>query len=110
MGNTVVQAGLRLFIACAMGFLVGANPAIAKQHAALPDMTSILREQHVESASVALIREGRIVSLAAWGTAGPNRPATVSTPYNLASLTNHLLQIYSHNQRDLYNRQASRCQ
>lgn len=53
-------------------------------------MTAILREQHIESASVALIRDGRIVSAGAWGMAGPNRPATVSTPYNLASLTKPL--------------------
>lgn len=50
-------------------------------------MTEILHKEHIESASVALIRDGRIVSLAAWGSAGRNRPATVSTPYNLASLT-----------------------
>ncbi|WP_235513271.1 MULTISPECIES: serine hydrolase domain-containing protein [unclassified Sphingomonas] len=53
-------------------------------------MTTILREQHVESASVALIRNGRIVSTGAWGMAGPHRPATVATPYNLASLTKPL--------------------
>ncbi len=53
-------------------------------------MTTTLREQRVESASVALIRDGRIVSTAAWGNAGPGRAATVATPYNLASLTKPL--------------------
>ncbi|MFW2850401.1 serine hydrolase domain-containing protein [Sphingomonas sp. TX0543] len=64
--------------------------ADAKTNNALPDMTVILREQHVESASIALIRNGRIVWTGAWGIAGPNRAATVSTPYNLASLTKPL--------------------
>ncbi|MFD2428104.1 serine hydrolase [Sphingobium scionense] len=53
-------------------------------------MTATLREQRVESASIAVIRNGRIVSTGAWGMAGPNRAATVSTPYNLASLTKPL--------------------
>ncbi|WP_156460580.1 serine hydrolase, partial [Sphingomonas sp. Leaf407] len=53
-------------------------------------MTPILREQRVESASIAVIRNGRIVSIGAWGMAGPNRAATASTPYNLASLTKPL--------------------
>ena len=53
-------------------------------------MTATLTEENVESASVALIRNGRIVATRAWGMAGPNRPATVSTPYNLASLTKPL--------------------
>lgn len=57
---------------------------------ALSDMTTILREQRVESASIAVIRDGRIVSTGAWGTAGPDRAATASTPYNLASLTKPL--------------------
>lgn len=67
-----------------------ASPAAAKANTALPDMTAILREQRVESASVAVIRDGRIVSTGAWGMAGPNRAATVATPYNLASLTKPL--------------------
>ncbi|WAC25250.1 serine hydrolase domain-containing protein [Blastomonas sp. SL216] len=53
-------------------------------------MTDTLREQRVESASVALIRNGRIVATGAWGTAGPHRKATVDTRYNLASLTKPL--------------------
>ncbi|WP_432787668.1 serine hydrolase domain-containing protein [Novosphingobium rhizosphaerae] len=64
--------------------------AQARTQASLPDMTTVLREQRVESASVALIRSGRIVSTRAWGVAGPNRAARVSTPYNLASLTKPL--------------------
>lgn len=62
----------------------------AETNTALPDMTTILREQRVESASVVVIRDGRIVSTGAWGMAGPNRAATVATPYNLASLTKPL--------------------
>ncbi len=64
--------------------------ANAGAKAPLPDMTATLREHRVESASVAVIRNGRIVSTGAWGTAGPNRAATVATPYNLASLTKPL--------------------
>ncbi|MBO9527374.1 MAG: beta-lactamase family protein [Sphingobium yanoikuyae] len=64
--------------------------ADARTNDALPDITTALREQRVESASIAVIRNGRIVSTGAWGRAGPNRAATVSTPYNLASLTKPL--------------------
>jgi CubicO group peptidase (beta-lactamase class C family) len=67
-----------------------ASMAATKASTALPDMTTTLREQRVESASVAVIRDGQIVSTGAWGMAGPNRAATVSTPYNLASLTKPL--------------------
>lgn len=56
----------------------------------LPDLTPVLRAQHVESVSVAVIRNGRIVSRGAWGMAAPNRPATIDTTYNLASLTKPL--------------------
>ncbi|OWK33216.1 esterase EstB [Sphingomonas dokdonensis] len=70
--------------------MAGALMGAAKTSNALPDMASTLREQHVESASVAVIRSGRIVSTGAWGMAGPRRPATVATPYNLASLTKPL--------------------
>ena len=64
--------------------------ADARTNSALPDMTAILRGQRVESASVAVIHGGQIVSTGAWGMAGPNRAATASTPYNLASLTKPL--------------------
>lgn len=74
---------LSLFVAT----LTCAPVAHARDEALLPDMSSMLREQRVESASVALIRKGRITATGAWGMAGPGRPATVSTPYNLASLT-----------------------
>jgi CubicO group peptidase (beta-lactamase class C family) len=72
--------------------MVLACPSMAEARAnvLLPDMPTILREQRVESVSVALIRHGRIVSTGAWGMAGPNRAATVATPYNLASLTKPL--------------------
>lgn len=70
--------------------LACAPVAQAKTSPALPDMTATLREQRVESASVALIRKGRIVATAAWGMAGPGRAASVATPYNLASLTKPL--------------------
>lgn len=70
--------------------LAFAPMAQAKPNPALPDMTATLREQRVESASVALIRKGRIVATAAWGMAGPGRAASVATPYNLASLTKPL--------------------
>ena len=89
MSNTVgvmkvaVHGGL-----IALGFF--ASVADARTNAALPDMTEVLRAQHVESASVALIRGGQIVSTQAWGMAGPNRKATDATPYNLASLTKPL--------------------
>lgn len=83
MLKKVVPGSIAALLACA-------SMAEARPSAALPDMTATLREQHVESASVALIRHGRIVSTGAWGIAGPNRPATVSTPYNLASLTKPL--------------------
>ncbi len=88
MDNTVgvlkhaVCGGLIALMACAS--------SAANTNTALPDMTTILREQRVESASVAVIRDGRIVSTGAWGMAGPNRAATVATPYNLASLTKPL--------------------
>lgn len=81
--NRTVHGGLVALLACA-------SMAHAKTNAALPDMTRTLHEQRVESASVAVIRNGRIVSTGAWGIAGPNRAATVSTPYNLASLTKPL--------------------
>lgn len=64
--------------------------AAARTSTALPDITTTLREQRVESASIAVIRDGQIVSTGAWGLAGPNRAATVATPYNLASLTKPL--------------------
>ncbi len=88
MDNTVgvlkqaVCGGLIALMACAS--------SAADRNTALPDMTTILREQRVESASVAVIRDGRIVSTGAWGAAGPDRAATASTPYNLASLTKPL--------------------
>ena len=78
-----VHGGLIALLTCA-------SIADAKAKVALPDMTTALREQRVESASVAVIRNGRIVSTGAWGMAGPNRAATVATPYNLASLTKPL--------------------
>ena len=53
-------------------------------------MTPVLRRYQAESASVAVIRRGRIVALGAWGIAGPGRPAAIATPYNLASLTKPL--------------------
>lgn len=89
MGNTVAvlkQAVYRGLVA----LVVWSSIADAKTNTTLPDLTTTLREQHVESASVAVIRDGRIVSSGAWGMAGPNRAATVSTPYNLASLTKPL--------------------
>ena len=70
--------------------LACASMAEAKPNALLPDMTTTLREQRVESASVALIRHGRVISTGAWGMAGPSRAATTATPYNLASLTKPL--------------------
>lgn len=86
MGNTATYLRQTVIGFC-MGFLVAAHAAESKPLAMLPDMSLTLREQHVESASVALIRGGRIASLGAWGVAGPGRPSTVTTPYNLASLT-----------------------
>lgn len=74
----------------AVALMACASMADAKTNTALPDMTTALREQRVESASVAVIRNGRIASTGAWGMAGPNRVATASTPYNLASLTKPL--------------------
>ena len=78
-----VYGGLIALTACAF-------TADARTISVLPDMTATLREQRVESASIAVIRNGRIVSTEAWGMAGPNRAATASTPYNLASLTKPL--------------------
>ncbi|VXC37375.1 CubicO group peptidase, beta-lactamase class C family [Sphingomonas sp. 8AM] len=89
MSNTVgivkrvARVGVVALMACA-------SIADARTNPALPDMTTTLREQRVESASVAVIRDGQIVSTGAWGIAGPNRAATASTPYNLASLTKPL--------------------
>ena len=74
----------------AVALMACASIADAGTNTALPDMTKTLREQRVESASVAVIRDGQIVSTGAWGMAGPNRTATASTPYNLASLTKPL--------------------
>lgn len=78
----IVYGGV--LVACA------STMADARTSRALPDMTATLHEQRVESASIAVIRKGRIVSTGAWGMAGPDRAATVSTPYNLASLTKPL--------------------
>ncbi|WP_333838388.1 serine hydrolase domain-containing protein [Novosphingobium sp.] len=88
MGNTLNMAkrGVRVGV---LALMVCTSMAHAR-NIALPDMTTTLREQRVESASVAVIRDGRIVSTGAWGMAGPNRTATVATPYNLASLTKPL--------------------
>lgn len=89
MSNTVrvlkrtIYGGLTALVACA-------SATDARTNGALPDITATLREQRVESASIAVIRNGRIASTGAWGMAGPNRAATVSTPYNLASLTKPL--------------------
>lgn len=89
MSNTVgllkrtVHGGLIALLACAL-------MADASAKGSLPDMTATLRKERVESASIAVIRSGRIVSTGAWGMAGPNRAATVATPYNLASLTKPL--------------------
>lgn len=79
-----------MVIGALIALLACALMADARTNTALPDMTTTLREQRVESASVAVIRDGRIVSTGAWGMAGPNRAATVATPYNLASLTKPL--------------------
>ncbi len=89
MSNTVRL--LEQAVYGSLGVLVAsASVANARTNVTLPDMTTTLREQRVESASIALIRNGRIVSAGAWGMAGPNRAATASTPYNLASLTKPL--------------------
>lgn len=89
MSNTV--SAVRFVVSGVMiAALACASAAEAKTRAQLPDMAATLREQRVESASVALIRDGRIVATGAWGMAGPNRAATVATPYNLASLTKPL--------------------
>lgn len=90
MNNTVIQTGRKLFIIGMMSIVATTSQAHSTPQTTLPDMTETLRTEHVESASVAVIRHGRIVSEGAWGTAGPNRPATVQTPYNLASLTKPL--------------------
>lgn len=73
-----------------VAWMACASMGAAKTNTALPDLTTTLHEQRVESASVAVIRSGRIVSTGAWGMAGPDRAATVATPYNLASLTKPL--------------------
>lgn len=91
MDNTVTRS-LKRTVAGAMIALLACTSvaAAARPRASLPDMTAVLRDQRVESASVALIRNGRIVATGAWGMAGPGRAATVATPYNLASLTKPL--------------------
>lgn len=89
MGNTVTMLNRGVCVG-AVALVACASVADAGTHTGLPDMTTTLREQRVESASVAVIRAGQIVSTGAWGMAGPNRPATASTPYNLASLTKPL--------------------
>lgn len=89
MINTV-QALKRMIPSAMTAALVCVSVAEGRTNASLPDMTTALREQRVESASVAVIRNGRIVSTGAWGAARPNRAATVVTPYNLASLTKPL--------------------
>ncbi len=90
MNNTALDRFGRIVAGTLLALLAFAPVAKAGSRAALPDMTAILREQQVESASVALVRGGRIVAAAAWGMAGPNRQATAATPYNLASLTKPL--------------------
>ena len=89
MINTAKQLSAAL-IGAAATLCLALFPATAQRPAPLPDLDPILREQRVESVSVALVRQGRIVALRASGTAGPNRRATVNTPYNLASLTKPL--------------------
>jgi CubicO group peptidase (beta-lactamase class C family) len=89
MSNTVAVLRQAVYRGLA-ALVVWSSIADARTNTTRPDLTTTLREQHVESASVAVIRDGRIVSTGAWGMAGPNRAATVSTPYNLASLTKPL--------------------
>lgn len=89
MGNTVFVRKQEVYRGL-VALVVWSSIADARTNTTLPDLTTTLRDQHVESASVAVIRDGRIVSTGAWGMAGPNRAATVSTPYNLASLTKPL--------------------
>ena len=55
----IVYGGV--LVACA------STMADARTSHALPDMTATLHEQRVESASIAVIRKGRIVSTGAWG-------------------------------------------
>ncbi|MCK9541764.1 MAG: beta-lactamase family protein [Novosphingobium sp.] len=85
-GEAMDMRGLVLFAAMAIASLT--PRAHAREE--LSDMTDVLREQKVESVSVALIRGGRLVARAAWGMAAPDRPATPDTTYNLASLTKPL--------------------
>lgn len=90
MNNTASRWVKRATLGGAAALLAGASAVQAAPRVALPDMTETLREHRVESASVALVRNGRIVATGAWGTAAPNRKATVATRYNLASLTKPL--------------------
>lgn len=90
MNNTAESVLKRAVAGGMIALLACASMAEAAPRAALPDMTAALRDQQVASASVALIRNGRIVATGAWGMAGPGRAATVATPYNLASLTKPL--------------------
>jgi len=88
--NNTVSVLERTIYGVLTALVAWASAADARTSGALPDMTATLREQRVESASIAVIRNGRIVSTGAWGMAGPGRAATVATPYNLASLTKPL--------------------
>jgi CubicO group peptidase (beta-lactamase class C family) len=90
MKNKVAALLKRTVLCGAVSALAQASLAKAGSGVPLPDMTQTLREHPVESASVALIRNGRIVAAEAWGMAGPDRAATVATRYNLASLTKPL--------------------
>ena len=51
------------------------------------DMAKLLAETKVPSVSIAEIRNGRVVRLAAYGQQSAGVPATTSTLYNIASLT-----------------------
>ncbi len=47
--------------------LSAAASATAETRGSIPDMTPVLRRYQAESASVAVIRRGRITALGAWG-------------------------------------------
>jgi CubicO group peptidase (beta-lactamase class C family) len=87
MANTLNRA---LTYAILIALTAGGGAAQAATGRTPSDIARILREQRVESASIAVIRGGRIAQTQAWGSAGPGRAATVATPYNLASLTKPL--------------------
>lgn len=77
---------LAFLVACALmaGCAHLAGPVPPALDRAVPEM---LAEARVKSVAVARIEGGHLAWSGAWGTSGPDRPASAATLYNIASLS-----------------------